>query len=78
MVSSSVERRREGSEEVVDGEEGKESHSNTVTPIKSWLRKHIMEGETGSSSSISSMAAFHKKPVYIIPQVPYGLNIHFV
>jgi hypothetical protein len=64
-VFSSVEKRREGSEDVVEGEEGKESHSNTVTPIKSWLRKHIMEGETGGSS----MAAFHKKPVYIIPQV---------
>jgi hypothetical protein len=68
MVFSSVEKRREGSEEVVEGEEGKESHSNTVTPIKSWLRKHIMEGETGNSS-INNMAAFHKKPVYIIPQV---------
>jgi hypothetical protein len=76
-----VEKRREGSEDFVEGEEGKESHSNTVTPIKSWLRKHIMEGETGGSS-ISSMAAFHKKPVYIIPQVPVPtlrtkLNIRF-
>jgi hypothetical protein len=73
MVFSSGEKRREGSEDFVEGEEGKESHSNTVTPIKSWLRKHIMEGETGSNS----MAAFHKKPVYIIPQVPFGLNVHF-
>jgi hypothetical protein len=74
MFFSSGEKRREGSEDVVEGEEGKESHSNTVTPIKSWLRKHIMEGETGSSSISSNMAAFHKKPVYIIPQVPYGLS----
>jgi hypothetical protein len=53
-------------------EESKETSTspNTVTPIKSWLRKHIMDSERPEDiSSLASMAELHRKPVYIIPQV---------
>ena len=39
-------------------------NTNTVTPIKSWLRKHL-----------DSVRPMPEKPVYIIPQVEMSLKI---
>ena len=76
-------------EEEQDEEEGSSketSPNNTVTPIKSWLRKHIMDtvrpevnpsnsSSVNSNSSSTVTAQLHMKPVYIIPQVGDGMSV---
>ena len=52
---------------------GSEDEPNKVTPIKSWLKKHLEDTE-GPPSSPNHLAVAPSRPVYIIPQVT-GLNI---
>ena len=50
-----------------EGGEGKDQSPNTVTPIKSWLKKHLDSVKPALPPS---------KPVYIIPQVNNNNNIN--